>query len=468
MVTLYDFQLNSANYIIERLTNNKPVIDCSVVGAGKTFIALYSLKSVNKKFILICPKIVINHWKESIQFANIQHLCLDVLNYEKIKNGKTSFYKYENKIGKWTIDHNSIIVFDEAHKLKGYNTINSQLLISLKKQTHLIPYLLSATIANSPIDFLNVADALNLCYNKYKWLAEFGYKKRFDNKGWIFDNNEEHLINLHNILFNNPNHPGIRITYEDINILTNANHIHMTFVDDIYNKINRLYYLLDSNSLNINTNKNSCDDSVFNNIMKKTQNALLFNENCTEILEELEECIDEQYSDNILTKRTRLRQFIELIKSKLILSKILNDIQTGNSVVVMFNYSWSINLLYDLLTNLSIPCNIITGFSKNRDDVISQFQNNNLKVVILNIKAASVGISLHDTIGSFKRISYISPSENIYELEQALGRIYRATSKSDANQFIITVRDTIEESVYENYINKLKMMTKILNGNSNL
>ena len=464
MVTLYDFQIETANYIINRLQNNLPVIDCSVVGAGKTFIALYALEYVKKKFIIICPKIVVTHWKQSIKDANISNLCIDVLNYEKIKTGKTKYYKYDNKIGSWNIESNSIIIFDEAHKLKGYNTINSYLLISLKNTSH-IPYLLSATIANSPIDFINVADTFNICYNRYKWLTEFGYKKRFDNKGWIFDNNEQHLIKLHNILFNNINHPGVRITYNDINILTYINHVHMIFVDDIYNKINKLYTML--NDDNFILPSNSCNDEVFNKIMIESQQALLYDRNCGIVLEKFEIYINSYFSDDILTRRTRLRQFIELIKSKLILSNILNDIRNNKFVVVMFNYSWSINLLFDLLNNLSIPCNIITGYSNNRDEVIKNFQLNKINVVIINIKAASVGISLHDTNGSFHRVSYISPSENIYELEQALGRIYRATSKSDANQYIITVKNTIEESVYKNYINKLNMMKKILNGNDN-
>lgn len=461
---LYDFQINTANYIINRLENNLPVIDCSVVGAGKTFIALYALKKCNKKFILICPKIVISHWKESIHMANINHICIDVLNYEKLKTGKTNYFKFNNKIGIWKIPDNSIVIFDEAHKLKGYNTINSILLTSLKN-SNLIPYLISATIANSPLDFLNVADTFNLCYNRYKWLHDFGYKKRFDNKGWVFDKNDSHLIKLHDILFRNNNHPGVRITYSDINILTNSNTIHMIFIDDIYNKINSLYNLLYTDEINIsNNNNNKNEDIKFTEIMNKTQQALLYDRNCGQVLEEIEDYINNYFDDNILTKRLRLRQFIELVKSKLILSKIIQDVNNDKYIVVMFNYSWSINLLYNLLQNLNISSNIITGYSKDRDNVINQFQLNQIKVVIINIKAASVGISLHDTNGSYKRISYISPSENIYELEQALGRIYRATSKSDTNQYIITVNNTIEESVYENYINKLNMMSKILNG----
>jgi hypothetical protein len=68
---LYDFQLNTANFIINRLNNKKPILDCSVVGSGKTFISLYCLLKTEKQFLIICPKIVISHCKNHINHYDI-------------------------------------------------------------------------------------------------------------------------------------------------------------------------------------------------------------------------------------------------------------------------------------------------------------------------------------------------------------------------------------------------------------
>ena len=458
---LYDFQVDTANYIVNRINQMLPVLDCSVVGAGKTFIALDVLNRVNRQFLIICPKIVITHWKEAIQQAQIEHLSMGVVNYEKIKFGNTEYFndKYE-----WNLPQNSIVIFDEAHKLKGYNTFNSKLLLNLP--IHIAtPYLISATIADSPIAFVNVAKAFKICTNEYKFLYSFGYSRNAL-KAWEFDKNPQHLQRLHNIIFNIHDHPGVRITYDKITILTKTNTVKLMPIKDTYKRISHLYELIEQTGEQHYTNKHlpqpSNDDEHFFELMQKTQLAL---DTCNgAILDEIEQSILISYAENPLVKRTRLKQFIELIKTKLIIPKIIKDLKQGASIVIMLNYSWSIKFLYESLQKLNIQVDTITGSSRFRDSTIKQFQSNQLRVLILNIKAASVGISLHDTDGQYHRISYISPSDNIYELQQALGRIYRATSKSDAKQYFITVVDSVEICVYKNYINKLNMMSKILEG----
>lgn len=514
---LYDFQINAANFIINRLKSMLPVIDCSVVGAGKTFIALHVLKQVSRNFIVVCPKIVISHWKENIQDAELQSLCIDVINYEKLKFGNTPYFTvYNNEQttpqegrrkkpngGKWNIPKNSIIIFDEAHKLKGFNTINSTLLLNIPLH-EATPYLISATIADSPLAFVNVAKAFKICINEYKFLAAFGYSKPHPQRGWVFDDEKEHLIRLHNILFHEQSHPGVRITYDQITILTRTNTVKLLQIDDTFQRVKHLYDLIDTTledqvGVCHNNAPKKANDELFYSLMIEAQNALnIFD---SHLLDKLENTILIEYADDVLVKRTRLKQFIELIKTKLILPRIIEDYNNGKSIVIMLNYSWSINLLYNSIQSLtrnlskrpSFPSGpkgerrseetrvldrreestdnestvgIITGSSKNRTETIQAFQENHIRILIINTKAAGVGISLHDTTGEYQRVSYISPSDNIYELQQALGRIYRATSKSDAYQYFITVKNTIETSVYQNYMNKLNMMSRILTGAS--
>jgi Rad3-related DNA helicase len=251
-----------------------PVLDCSVVGAGKTFIALDVLNRVQRQFLIICPKIVITHWKEAVQQAQIEHLSLGVVNYEKIKFGNTEYFndKYE-----WNLPQNSIVIFDEAHKLKGYQTFNSKLLLNLP--THIAtPYLISATIADSPIAFVNVAKAFKICTNEYKFLYSFGYSRNAL-KAWEFDKNPEHLQRLHNIIFNIQNHPGVRITYDKISILTKTNTVKLMPIKDTYEKISHLYELIEEDSSHEQHHTNKLlsqprdDDEHFFELMQKTQLA---------------------------------------------------------------------------------------------------------------------------------------------------------------------------------------------------
>ena len=57
--------------------------------------------------------------------------------------------------------------------------------------------------------------------------------------------------------------------------------------------------------------------------------------------------------------------------------------------------------------------------------------------MIANIRAGGVGISLHDTIGNFGRVSLISPTWSSIELKQALGRIDRAGARTPCIQRIV-------------------------------
>ena len=79
--------------------------------------------------------------------------------------------------------------------------------------------------------------------------------------------------------------------------------------------------------------------------------------------------------------------------------------------------------------------------------IIEEFQDNKTRIIILNIKAGGVGISLHDIAGGHPRVSLISPTWSSLDLVQALGRIHRAGGKTKSLQRIIYTADTVEERI---------------------
>ena len=89
-------------------------------------------------------------------------------------------------------------------------------------------------------------------------------------------------------------------------------------------------------------------------------------------------------------------------------------------------------------------------------------------IIICNIKAGGIGISLHDTIGNHPRVSLISPTWSSIDLVQALGRIHRAGGKSKSLQRIIYTADTIEERIADKLKNKLLNINSINNGDLDL
>ena len=100
--------------------------------------------------------------------------------------------------------------------------------------------------------------------------------------------------------------------------------------------------------------------------------------------------------------------------------------------------------------------------------IIEEFQDNKTRIIILNIKAGGVGISLHDVAGGHPRVSLISPTWSSLDLVQALGRIHRAGGKTKSLQRIIYAADTVEERIADKLKIKLNNINSINNGDLDL
>jgi SNF2 family DNA or RNA helicase len=100
-----------------------------------------------------------------------------------------------------------------------------------------------------------------------------------------------------------------------------------------------------------------------------------------------------------------------------------------------------------------------------RIKVIEDFQSNKTNIIIANIKAGGVGISLHDLHGGHPRVSIISPTWSAQDTMQTLGRIHRAEGKTPAIQKFVFCAGTIEEYICDKLREKLDNMSMINDGN---
>ena len=105
---------------------------------------------------------------------------------------------------------------------------------------------------------------------------------------------------------------------------------------------------------------------------------------------------------------------------------------------------------------------------KERQTNIKNFMKNSEKVIICNIKAGGIGVSLHDIHGDHPRASLISPTWNSLDLVQSLGRIHRAGGKTKSLQRIIYAARTIEENIARKIKGKLKNLSSVNNGDLNI
>jgi superfamily II DNA or RNA helicase len=401
--------------------------------SGKTYTAVGVARELNMGIAVVCPKAVIYSWNKVIK----DHFGMKpefVLNYESVKTGKykdIGVWKSVSKIStreffQWNISKNTLIIFDESHRLKGHGTQNSEIAIAAKKQGYKI-LCCSATNAINPIE-LKCVGLITGLYKTGKWLAflrEHGCEQgRF---GWEFSGDKDVLKKLHADLFLDR---GVRVRRDDIKGFPDSEVIAEAY-----------------------------------NIDEKSQKEL------KEVYEEMEkelkylqaQCKNtKEYQINSMVIMLRARQQAELIKVPLFVEMVEDALEDGMSVVIFVNFSETVRALSK---RLNTNC-VVWGENKGneRDVYIADFQADKKRVIIVNIKAGGAGLSLHDLNGNYPRLSLISPTPSAVDLRQALGRVWRDGGKTKSLQKIIFAANTVEEEVCEKVKLKLSALDTINDG----
>jgi superfamily II DNA or RNA helicase len=439
MYELYENQKNHINNLKKSLDKYNRALDTSETGTGKTYTSVYICKEYNLIPFIICPKILILNWIKVINLASIKKYYITTyelflnLKYYDEKNIKHNFnlikkkkellnndininYEYieKNDNGDYK---NTIIIYDEIHKCKNINTQNSKLLLELIKIKNIKILLLSATLLDKKEYFIHIGYVLKI------------YDSIDKGKIWL-----KNIINKYGI--NNVSFGIFKTIYPDYAS-------RMKFDD----------YL---------ENNNNFKNNIYSRFEKMDSQELIENEykKINIILKTLQE---NKKNANILSKILYSRQQIELLKIPTFINLTKSYLENNYSIVIFVNFKQT---LLNLSEKLNTDCLIYGELSENKiNENINNFNNNTKRVIICIMKKAIVGISLHDTIGNYPRISLISPTWSAIELLQSFGRIYRYGIKSDSKQFILFCLNTYEENIAENIKAKIKNIAMFNDGN---
>lgn len=430
---LREFQIPNVSKLCAAILKNKAALDGSDTGAGKTYTAVGVARELEMNIAVVCPKAVISSWNKVIK-DHFGMKPIFVLNYESVKTGKYKDIGIWKKISRtsnreyfqWNIPKNTLLVFDESHRLKGHGTQNSEIAMQAKKQGYTI-LCCSATNAINPIELKTVGFITGL-YKSGKWtnfLREHGCEQgRF---GWEFSGDKDVLKKLHADLFLDR---GVRVRREDIKGFPDSEVIAEAYnIDEQSEKeLKKIYEEMDRELTNLRA------------ICKNTK----------------------EYKINAMTIMLRARQQAELIKVPLFVEMAEDAIENGMSVVLFVNFSETVRALSK---RLETNC-VVWGENKGneREKHIADFQADKKRVIIVNIKAGGAGLSLHDLNGNYPRISLISPTPSAVDLRQALGRVWRDGGKTKSLQKIIFAANTVEEEVCEKVKLKLTSLDTINDG----
>lgn len=320
------------------------------------------------------------------------------------------------------------IVFDEGHRCKDPDSLNSKIMIAAKRQG--IPCIVaSATAAENPLDMKALGYVLGLHAGTdfWQWCKRSGCKPSIHG-GLTYAGGAEQMQRIHRQIF--PSH-GVRTRRADV-----PNFPECQITAELYDM----------------------DDPQHIDALYAEMNAAM------EALK-LKSSLDVDL-DHPLTQMLRARQQIELVKVPLFVELAEQAMDEGMSVAIFVNFDQTIE---EIKKRLHFSVGEIRGgqTGPERDQAIEKFQRGETRIMLANLKAGGVGVSLHDVHGNFPRLALISPTFSALDLVQVLGRVWRQGSKSKALQRIVLAAGTVETHIHSRLKTKLNNISMLNDGDLN-
>lgn len=428
-------QVPHVKRLVDSLYTNGFALDMSETGTGKSYAAAAVARELGcdstRPLVLVCPKTVIPQWTKILASFNLKPYV--AINYEKLGRGNTTYMKWkkqkcilkpwvENAVmdaPEFNFPKDALVILDEGHKCKGNHSTNSWMMIMLKEQGYKV-LVASATLATTPIELKAagyLAD-LHSLYNFDHFLRQHGaeWVGRFGAMSWdAASAAAKHSMMLLNEYFFDTRQCASRLTVDDFGVLFPESHIVAEAYDlgTATGKINGIY------------------DDMEAEIAKLDERA-------------------GNYSQHIFAIMMEARRRSELLKVPFFVDTLEDLYDEGKSVVLFVNFQDTVDAIVKRLEKMKKfkdTIGYIVGgqHHKTRQKDIEDFNADKKRIMVVNIKAGGVGISLHDLHGNFPRASIISPNFSAFELVQALGRVWRQGGKTKSFQNIVYAAGTIEE-----------------------
>lgn len=443
---LKDYQVPHVKSLVDSLYRTGLAVDLSDTGIGKTYSGAGVAREMNCPVFVVCPKIVIPTWNKILnQFGVTPHA---VINYELLARGNTKWLKWkknpltkEDECRFKKLPDNALVIFDEVHKAKGMESLNGQMVIAAKIQGFQL-LVISASVATNPLEMMAFGFITGLHkdtnHNAFKknfcarhgcsWTGRFG--------GMVYDAGAVEAVQamkkINTYLFEEKKLAS-RIRIEDLGDAFPDNDICAdTFgMGQNTDKINRAYDLMNQELAMLE---------------ERSQN----------------------YSQHIFAIMMKTRRKVELLKLPTVIELVEDYYKENKSVVIFVNFNDSADVLVKKLGHIYGEDNIavIRGgqSAKARQANIDAFQADQKRIIVVNIAAGGVGVSLHDLNGKHPRASLLCPTWSAIQMIQSFGRVWRQGGLSKSIQTVVYAAETIEEKICARVRSKLNNLSALVDG----
>ncbi len=406
---LFDYQIDGIKKILKAyFSNYSGFLLADDMGLGKTIqvliiIKYFILKNNNYKVLIVCPKSLINNWKDEISkhTPELNELIINDLNTNNNKQKFIFIINYDSLIinENYLNYHFDLLLADEVQRMKTYTTKTSRFMKAISASFKIA--LTATPIENNIIEFWNIIDFI---------LPGFlGSKKNFKENYLIINENpssdlaivkaKELMQKIEPIFLRReksnklcPNLPSKHTTYKKIEL--NKNHA-FSYIS-IYKSIN--------------PDKILPAVQILLQVCDCPYNKIKFTD-CYEY---------EKYS-------SKIKYLIE----------ILENIKEKNEKALIFTRFIKTQLyIKEVLEKYNIKTEILNGSSDiaSRQELINNFNTKNeIDALIINPKIGGVGLNLV----SANNVIHYTLEWNHAVLSQATDRVYRIGQKKDVFNYIL-------------------------------
>lgn len=484
-VVLQNHQIEHAEKVIGIVTSNLAYKDTSDTGLGKTFIVQYLCQQLGYKLLVIAPAALKEKWVSTSRKTGVE--LIDFISYSSFRGKKGSELRHPYLVKEETTryytdrkgnqqtkidisfkasdhfknlkrEHPFIVVLDESHKCRNSNTITINAVHALIKEIKRSDYgcriaLLSAT----PF----VKDSS--CESYYKMMGIISYDKLF-----YYDHSEKCyvLTGMLEVMDFARKYDPETVAEVEMELAGARRPKLIELAHKLYIKVIKYQIASSMTPFSISANKDCKNGRYF-----LTQEDEIDLEGASAKLASIvrfDEETDEVDTTELkgLGKVVKINMAIEWAKRNTMVRLILKTLDSNPNakVIAMCGYKRTLDYINNILLEYGHGVALIhTGVpgynARYKNNAISAFQEEStiIRVLLSTPGSCGTGIDLDDQSeeGLYPRTLYIMPSYNFIPLVQSCGRIYRASTKSDAKvRFIYSRNNNNEKRIYQAILKK--------------
>ncbi|NCC70945.1 DEAD/DEAH box helicase [bacterium] len=399
------------------------------MGLGKTIQAL-SILAMNKgdNHIVVCPKSLIYNWENEIKkyFPQMKVLIIDNESDKRkdcIKNAKNydvsiTSYSMLQKDYREYIENNieyNYMILDEAHYVKNMKTLSA-------KAVRVVPSKRKLLLTGTPLE-----------------------------------NNLEELYGTFDLVM--PNYLGSMLDFRR-EFVSKIERNNMIALEILQSKI-RPFILRRTKKEVLKELPDKQEQIVYNEMTNKQ--IIIYNEVLNRVKNEVNELIEKQGFDKsriqVLSALLKLRQICnhpaildqsfkneEMIcgKHEQFLELLEEVIDSGEKVLVFSQFTSMLDIFQNDLNSKKINFLRLDGSTKNRQEVVDQFnEDEKVKVFLISLKAGGVGLNLTAASAVFLYDPWWNPMAE----QQAIDRAHRIGQKKTVNIYKFITKNSIEEKI---------------------